>query len=196
MTPVVRNLLVLGALAALALPASASASANQVISDCAKDGKLDRNYSNKDLRQARDTLPADLDEYSDCRDVIAAAIKGGSDQGGGRGSPGIGATDPAGEATARNDDAADLSALTQGGDEQQPSLDVGGRTIEPGSNGLFNLASAANQLPLPLLLALILFCLLVLGSGIVVLRDRWPMLARHPLVSKIPAPRVPFPGDR
>lgn len=191
-----RNLLVLGALAALALPASAAASANQVISDCAKDGKLDRKYSNAELRKARDTLPADLDEYSDCRDVIAAAIKGGSDKGGGRGSPGVGGTDPAGEAAARKDDAADLSALTQPGDEQRPSLDVGGRTVEPGSNGLFDLASASNQLPLPLLLALILFCLLVLGGGLVVLRDRAPMLARHPLLSKIPAPRVPFPGRR
>ena len=44
-----------------------------------------------------------LDEYSDCRDVIASAIKGGSNRGTGAGSPGIGATDPAGEAAGRRE---------------------------------------------------------------------------------------------
>ena len=97
----VGHLILLGALAALALPAPAFASPDQVISDCVRDGKLDRHYSNSELRRARNNLPADLDEYSDCRDVIAAAIKGGSDKGLGAGSPGIGATDPAGEALGR-----------------------------------------------------------------------------------------------
>ena len=84
-----------------------------MIADCARDGQLDRSYSNSELRRARDNLPADLDEYSDCRDVIAAAIKGGSDKGLGSGSPGIGATDPAGEAAAPRGhfhDAADIVA--------------------------------------------------------------------------------------
>ena len=71
-----------------------------MIRDCALDGRLDQKYSNSELRRAHNNLPADLDEYSDCRDVIAAAIKGGSDRGLGAGSPGIGATDPAGEAAA------------------------------------------------------------------------------------------------
>ena len=39
-----------------------------------------------ELRKARDNLPADSDEYSDCSDVIAAAIKGGSNRGSGAGS--------------------------------------------------------------------------------------------------------------
>ena len=96
----IRHLLILSALLVLSLPAPAFASADQVIRDCARDGRLDHDYSNAELRRARDNLPADLDEYSDCRDVIANAIKGGSDLGGGAGSPGVGATDPAGEAAA------------------------------------------------------------------------------------------------
>ena len=90
------------------------ASADQVLRDCIRDGKLDGKYSNAELRKARDNLPSDSDEYSDCSEVIAAAIKGGSNRGSGAGSPGVGATDPAGEAAARTDDAGDLAAIASG----------------------------------------------------------------------------------
>ena len=79
MTRAVRNLIVLGVLAVLAMPTFALASAEQVLRDCIRDGTLDREYSNEELRKAKDNLPADSDEYSDCSDVIASAIKGGSD---------------------------------------------------------------------------------------------------------------------
>ena len=103
MTRAVRNLIVLGVFAVLAMPTAAFASANDVLRDCIRDGKLDRTYSNEELRKAKDNLPADSDEYSDCSDVIASAIKGGSDRGRGAGSPGVGGSDPAGEAAARTD---------------------------------------------------------------------------------------------
>ena len=187
----VRHLLIAGALAVLALPAPAFASADQVIKDCARDGKLDRKYSNPELRRARNNLPADLDEYSDCRDVIAAAIKGGSDRGIGAGSPGVGATDPAGEATAKAQDEADLAAIASG-KEKKPKVDVGGTSLAPDSSGFFNLGGAANDVPLPLLLALILLGLFALASGFGALRERVPAVAHVPFLSKIPTPRVPF----
>jgi len=190
---VTRHLLILSALLVLSLPVPAFASADQVIRDCARDGRLDRDYSNAELRRARNNLPADL-EYSDCRDVIANAIKGGSDLGGGAGSPGVGATDPAGEAAAKADDAADLEALA--GSDDTPKVDVGGTALEPDSSGFFNLGGAANQVPLPLLLGLLLLCTLALASGIGALRERVPALARIPLLSKIPSLRVPFIGRR
>jgi hypothetical protein len=191
----IRQLLFLGALAVLALPAPAFASADQVIRDCVLDGKLDHKYSNSELRKARNNLPTDLDEYSDCRDVIAAAIKGGSDRGIGAGSPGVGATDPAGEAAARADDQADLAALASG-KGPKPSVDVGGTNLAPDSSGFFNLGGAANEVPLPLLLALILLSLFALASGLGALRERVPALASVPLLSKIPTPRVPFLSRR
>jgi hypothetical protein len=178
----------------LALPAPAFASADQVVRDCAQDGKLDRHYSNAELRRARDNLPADLDEYSDCRDVIANAIKGGSDLGGGSGSPGIGTTDPAGEAAAKATDQADLAALADSG--EKPKVDVGGTSLAPDSSGFFNLGGAANQVPLPLVLAVLLLSALAVASGIGALRERVPAVARIPLLSKIPTPRVPFIGRR
>src|SRR5258708_4808056 len=64
----------LALLVALAAPALARADANAVIQDCAKDGQLDGNYSNSDLKKARAQLPSDLDEYTDCRDAITARI--------------------------------------------------------------------------------------------------------------------------
>ena len=148
LTRVVRNLIVLGVFAVLAMPTAAFASANDVLRDCIQDGKLDRTYSNEELRKAKDNLPADSDEYSDCSDVIASAIKGGSGQGSGAGSPGVGGTDPAGEAAARTEDQGELARSRAASDA--PSVDVGGASLEPDSSGFFNLAGAANEVPLPL----------------------------------------------
>jgi hypothetical protein len=177
--------------ALFAMPASALASADQVLRDCIRDGKLDRTYSNAELRKAKDNLPADSDEYSDCGDVIASAIKGGSDRGHGAGSPGVGSSDPVGEAAARTKDQGDLESIATG-DGHAPKVDVGGASLEPDSSGFFNLAGAANEVPLPLLFALILLALLALASGLAAMRERVPALARIPLLSKIPTPRVPF----
>ena len=156
------------------LVAPAVAGANRVIDDCAEDGRLDRTYSNEELRRAEDELPADLDEYSDCREVIAGAISGGSDRGGGRGA-GASPLTPAEQAAAR---AADEQALTEAASgRKKPRVQVGGKTIEPGDDGLFDLASAADGIPTPLLLALIAIGGLGLGGGGQALRDRLPALA-------------------
>ena len=186
-----RNLVVLVTLALVVIPAPAVASVDQVLRDCIRDGKLDRKYSNAELRKARDNLPSDSDEYSDCSEVIAAAIKGGSNRGSGAGSPGVGATDPAGEAAARTEDAGALAGITDGKGDA-PSVDVGGTSLQPDSSGFFNLAGAANQVPLPLLIALLLLALFAMASGAAALRERVPALARIPLLSKLPNLRVPF----
>ena len=174
-------------LIALAAPALAYASPDAVIRDCADDGDLDRTYSNSDLEQAEKNLPSDLDEYSDCRSVIAGAKTSGSDKGGGRtggsagGSPGPSAQ--VAEKNAQAQDRSELDALTNNG--KKPKLEIGGRTVEPGSNGLFDLASASNGMPLPLLLALIAVALVAAGGAFLALRRRVPALAR------IPLPRLP-----
>jgi hypothetical protein len=194
MKHVVRHLFAITLLAMLALPASASASADQAVRDCVYDGKLDHHYSNAELRRARDHLPSDADEYSDCRDVIAAAIKGGSDRSGGKSSPGLGATDPAAEAAAQATDQSDLAAIA--GSDKAPELDVGGQELKPDSSGFFKLGGAANQVPLPLLIALLLLCTMALVTGLGSVRERVPALARIPFLSKIPTLRVPFIGRR
>jgi hypothetical protein len=192
-------------LVALAAPAVAYGSPDQVIQDCADDGDLDQHYSNSDLDQAENNLPSDLDEYSDCREVIAGAKTSGSDKGGGRRntpSGGAGATAPkaskAAEHVARKRDRDVLNSLTA--THRKPRLDVGGRKVEPGSNGLFDLSSASNGMPLPLLLALIAVGVLMAAGVLVALRRRVPALARMSL-PRIPVPRidlsrVPFARSR
>ena len=63
--------------ALLALPAFAQASGQDVIRDCYDDGHIDGNYSQQDYQDAQDNLPSDVDQYSDCRDVIAQGQAGG-----------------------------------------------------------------------------------------------------------------------
>jgi hypothetical protein len=189
MTRVIKTLIVLAALCALAAPA-AQASYSEVIKDCAQDGKLDKKYSDAELIKAKKKLPADVNEYSDCREVIGAAIGGaGRHGGGGKGGGGNGSSDtggpPAAQA-ARAQDKHDLAKIAQGG-ARKPKVKIGDQTVTPGKNGLFSTASAENGLPLPLLLALIAMAIVALCGGLYALRKRIPVLA------KVPLPRISLP---
>ena len=62
--------LVLGLL--VAVPAASAASTTQILRDCADDGVLQGNYTPSELRKARQNIPTDTDEYTDCRDVLRA----------------------------------------------------------------------------------------------------------------------------
>jgi hypothetical protein len=192
---VVRNLFLLGALALLVVPSTAQA-ADPVL-DCARDNDLDQTYTRLELRNALDDIPTDGDEYGLCREVISAAIHGGSDKGGGRpqeaGPSGEGISSK--EQSDRTKDAEELSALTgeTGGDGAPPSVEVGGEAVSPNDDGTFDLASLSNDLPAPLLVALIALGLLAITGVLVALRSRIPALARIPVLSKIPTPRVPSP---
>lgn len=190
MTRVIKTLIVLVALCALAAPA-AQASYKSVIKDCAQDGKLDKKYSDADLIKAKKKLPSDLNEYSDCSDVIAAAIGGagnhGGPGGGGAGGGGAATGGPAAAQAAQQQDRNDLNKIVHGGGGPKPKVKIGDHTLTPGKNGLFNTASAENGLPLPLLLALIAMAIVALGGSVYVLRKRIPALAR------INLPRIPLP---
>jgi hypothetical protein len=192
---VVRNLLLLGVMALLALPSAAQA-ANPVI-DCARDNDLDHSYSDSELNEALDNLPTDSDEYGLCREVISGAIHDNSDKGEGRPK----STGPNGEPLsskeqgerAKDEDELATIAGDSDGDPPAPTVDVGGETVAPGDDGIFDLASASNDLPTPLLVALIAIALLAVAGVLVALRGRIPALGRIPVLSKIPTPRVPFP---
>ncbi len=155
----------------LALPASAPASGWQVVDDCTADGKLDRRYSDRELRRGIEALPTDQLEYGDCKQIIAAAIGSGGDgkrrdAGGSAGSP-----SPAEQAAQQGDRAA-LAAVTA--DAGDAPIEIGGERIRPGENGRFDAADADNGLPVPLLLVLIALAAGALGAGLWLLRDRLP----------------------
>jgi hypothetical protein len=192
-----RHLLIcLTALFALSIAATANASPQAVIRDCAEDGVLDHHYSNSDLQKAKQKLPSDLDEYSDCREVIGAAIgppgKGHGSSGGG-GSGGGGSAAPASK-TAQTKDKEALRKATK--PSTPPEVTVGHKKVAPGKNGLFNLASAQNGMPLALLLALIAVGILAAGGGLWALRRRIPALANISLPRRPSLGRVPFPRLR
>jgi hypothetical protein len=184
-----KTTLLLALLVALLAPAAAHASSGKVIRDCADDGQLQGRYSDKELKQALKDLPADLDEYSDCREAIGAAIgKGGAGKGGGghKGGGGGGGGHRASAADNQRhqaDDAAALDKATRGG---KPKLRVGGKDVSPDSNGLFRNASASHSIPGPLLAALIALGVLAIVAGFLALRRRIPALA------KVPLPRLPI----
>jgi hypothetical protein len=194
------RVLVLAGLALLALPGGAMANP---IRDCTWDGDLDKRYSNAELRRALDDLPTDQDEYSICREILSGAITSGSDKGGNRPTGGLGAGPgaaadgsplPPEEGVARTKDNEDLAAITTDPEKHPSSVEVGGEEVEPGSNGLFDLATAGSDLPAPLLVALMALALVTLIGGLVALRERIPALARIPLLSKLP--RISFPRFR
>ena len=186
------SLLVLAVLALMALPGSAMATP---LRDCSSDGDLDKQWSNSELRKAIDNLPTDLDEYSNCRELLTNAITSGSDKGGNRPTLGAdGSPLPPEEQAARAKDNEDLAAIMADPEKSPPGVKVGDEEVEPGSNGLFDLASASNDLPVPLLVALIALGLVALIGGLAAMRERIPALSRIPLLSKIP--RVPFPRFR
>ena len=69
-------LLVLGLAAALLLATAAFADSTttKIIRDCADDGILEGHYTPAELRKARYNLPTDVNEYSDCSDVLSRAL--------------------------------------------------------------------------------------------------------------------------
>lgn len=60
----------------------ALASGSDVIQDCTDDEVLSKTYTQKEYRDALAKLPADADQYGNCRDVIARAQEQAAKKGG------------------------------------------------------------------------------------------------------------------
>lgn len=59
--------------AALRFELAAISMSDDVVRDCYEDGKLNGRYTREELAKAEKDMPSDVDEYSDCRSVIASA---------------------------------------------------------------------------------------------------------------------------
>jgi len=169
--------------AMLANPGVAQASPQGVIQDCAKDGKLDHQYSLSDLKKAEQQLPTDVDEYTNCRDVInqaEVAASGGHSKGSTHGalsSAGTGSGGGGGSAAASPSDVKALAHATKHSAGKAPTLSVGGQDVTPGSPGVLKSAASVNTLPTPVLLALIAVGLLTAAGGGVAIARRFPEVA-------------------
>jgi hypothetical protein len=137
------------ALACLATVATADTGA-KIIERCTHGQSLS-GFSQKDYRRALQELPTEVEEYSDCANLIrhaqlAAAGGGGGGSNGGGASPLTTPISPAEQSS--------LSGASKGG---AAPLRVGGQSVQPGVIHA-NVSSAFSSLPTPLL-ALLIFLL-------------------------------------
>jgi hypothetical protein len=190
--------------ALLALPAFAQASGQDVIRDCFDDGHIDGNYSQGDYQDAQDNLPSDVDQYSDCRDVIAQGQAGGGKKGSnsnsGSGGSNSGGSSAASSGSSRDErrggspkpNAGNPALETKSGAyagneadkaayESAKAQAAQGGALPGGlaipAAGDFSPAKA-NTLPLPVVLALAAVGLLVVATSVLVARKRLPALNR------------------
>lgn len=193
-----RILLVCGlALALLAPSAAAQSTRIKILRECAEDGRLTGDYTAQQIRDARSNIPDDIDEYTDCRDVLTRALLsragGDSNSGGGGGTTGGGTGGGTGtgggggnggEMLTPSTDA-DREALDTAGKATQTPVEVSGARVTPGSAG-----ELRNDLPTTLIVLLALL-------GAAALAAMAPYARRHaatPLRALGPALRRVLPG--
>jgi len=178
-----RLLLVMVLTLLVAAPAAMAGTRADIIDDCYDDGKLDGHYTPSEIRDARQNLPADIDEYSDCRDVLARALGGTGDKQVGGGGGGGGALGGGGGGGGGGP----AEPLTPSGPEEQAALEkaagggdapvqVGDGTVVPGAAGLAADA-ARNTIPATVLAVLIMLGLAALAAAVPYVRRR--VLARR-----------------
>jgi hypothetical protein len=183
----------------LAATPAAAATRTEILRDC-QDGSLSGTYTAAELRDARDNLPADIDQYSDCRDVLSRALTGGGGGGGagtavppaggggsatGGGGGGGGSGTAAGTVTggAAGLGGAPAAPLTPTGPAEQGALDeaaksagsepisVGEQRLVPGAGG-FSAGAVRNALPDGLVVTLVLLAVAAAAAAASVLRRR------------------------
>jgi hypothetical protein len=126
---VVRSLLAIAfALLLTAAPASA-ATRTEILRDC-QDGSLAGNYTPSELRDARSHIPADIDQYSDCRDVLTRALTSGSGTGTSGGNGGGGSSGSSGGGTSSGSSSSS-GGSSSGGSSSSSSSDVAPNAAAP-----------------------------------------------------------------
>jgi hypothetical protein len=165
----------------LAPPAAAQQSVRiKILRECSQNGRLTGDYTAQQIRDARSNIPDDIDEYTDCRDVLTRALlsraggdsgsngSGGGGSGGGTSAPGGtsgGGGDGGAPLTPSTD--ADRNALDTAGRSNQTPIEVSGTSVTPGSAG-----SLRNDLPTTLIVLLALLGAAALAAMAPVVRQR------------------------
>jgi hypothetical protein len=141
----------------LAPATPALASGADVLIDCNDNGRLTKEYTQKEYREALARMPADLKQYTDCENIIRRAQLGVPGSTGGSanaGTPFAGST-PEEEAAARKD----IDSARKIGRTPQK---IGGGLVTPGALSFTKASAATSELPTPLL---VLVVLILLGTG-------------------------------
>jgi hypothetical protein len=167
---VLRPALIAALMLLIAAPmAPAQSTRNQILREC-QNGRLSGDYTAREIRDARSNIPDDVDQYTDCRDVLARALLaraggggsgdaaggggaggagglGGTTGGGGVGTTGGTGGDTGGAPLTPSTDA-DRQALEKAATDGAQPVEVAGRPVTPGD--------ARNEIPPTLLVLLIL----------------------------------------
>jgi hypothetical protein len=163
------------AVLAAAPAAQADSTRTKILREC-QEGRLTGDYTAKQIRDARNNIPDDLDQYSDCRDVLSRALQsqaggsgdgaGGGAGGGGTGGGGGGGDGGGGEVLTPSTDA-DRAALQGAATAGGQPLEIAGRRVTPGEAGALR-----NDLPTTLLVVLILLAAATAAATAPFLRRR------------------------
>ena len=167
-------------LAALLLaPALALADAGDaVIKDCTRNGTLTKKYSQKAYQEALAELPADVDEYGDCRQIISDAQLGAA-SGGSSGTP-AGSIPGIGPAAATPHTPAEQAALAQATSNGDAPVKVagtgsgngtGGKPLVPGASS-FDAGGITHGLPAPVIVVLVLIGVAAVVGALIALRPQ------------------------
>jgi hypothetical protein len=139
----------------------------QILREC-QDGRLSGDFTARQIRDARNNIPTDIDQYSDCRDVLSRALAnlaGGGANGGGGGGGGTGGAGGGGFGGGSGGSGgpggglltptspADQKALADAARSGNGPVQVGGATVVPGATGF---AANAARHSLPALLVVLL----------------------------------------
>jgi len=147
-------------LAFLSIAPAARADVGATIIERCTHGQSLSGFSQQDYRRALQELPAEVEEYSDCANLIRRAQLAAAGGGGGAGSSG---TEGANAIPLSPSERAALGRVPRAGGAP---LQVGGQLLRPGVVHA-SIASALSSLPTPLLatLAFLLACALALAAN-------------------------------
>jgi len=177
----------------LAVPTAGAGTRENILREC-QGGTITGSYTPGQLRDARKNIPTDIDEYSDCRDVLARASlsgrSGSPTDGSGGGLPAGGGG--SGEGGGQSIGSAPGGVAAVGGETLYPAgkqeekalekarkgaaVSIGDEKIVPGAAG-FAADAARNGLPTTLLIVMILLALCAAAAAAPVLHRR--VLARR-----------------
>jgi hypothetical protein len=171
-------LIALLALLLAAPTALADGTRNKILREC-QSGRLTGDYTVREIRDARNNIPDDVDQYTDCRDVLTRALltRAGGDAGGGGGGAGGagggGGIPPGGDGGAGGltpSTEADRQALAGAAGAGEVPVEIAGRRVTPGESAL------RNDLPAPLLVLLALLAAAAVAGLAPQLRRHAPAL--------------------
>ncbi len=153
----------------LLAPASASADYKALLGQaCGAKGEVTGSFTQAEYQQALANIPADADQYSDCRAILLAAQLDAAAGGSSVISPAAAA---AILATATPAEQQAISDAVTGAVNSDPTVKVGDVVVDPSAFGTAASVSAAlNTLPLPLTITLALIgvgALAALGAALI-----------------------------